>query len=103
MAIDVPLVEGDDGGLRVAETRVSLDVIAAAYDAGASAEEIAHAYPTLGLPAVYAVLAWMVSNDAELRAYLGTRAERVERVRNDAEARFPQAGLRARLMGRRST
>ena len=43
----VPIHTDADGVVRVAGTRVTLDTIVAAFDAGATAEEILEGYPTL--------------------------------------------------------
>ena len=47
--------EDKDGVIRVKGTRVTLEVIVTAFDAGATAEEIAQQYPTVGLEAAYAL------------------------------------------------
>lgn len=39
-AIPPPLAMGEDGGVRVAGTRVQLEIVVAAFDAGATAKEI---------------------------------------------------------------
>jgi uncharacterized protein (DUF433 family) len=46
-----------DGAVRVAGTRVTLDTIVAAFDAGATAEEIAQHYSSISLADVYSVIA----------------------------------------------
>ena len=50
----VPIHTGADGVVRVAGTRVTLDTIVAAFDAGATAEEIARQYSSAPLPDVCA-------------------------------------------------
>ena len=50
-----PLVTGDDGVIRVVGTRVTLDTIVAAFDAGATPEEIIQQYPSVDLATAYAV------------------------------------------------
>lgn len=101
-ATPVPLVQGEDGVLLVAGTRVALEVIVSTFEAGATAEEIVEAFPTLDLPAVYAVLAWVLAHPAEVQDYLALCAERGAEIWAEGERRFPQAGLRARLLARRS-
>jgi uncharacterized protein (DUF433 family) len=44
-----PLVADDDGVIRVAGTRVQLETVVIAFDAGATAEEIAQQYTSLDL------------------------------------------------------
>ena len=54
----VPLVTGDDGVIRVESTRVPLETIVAAFEAGATAEGIAQQYPTVSLAAAYQVIGY---------------------------------------------
>jgi len=49
----VPIHTDADGVVRVAGTRVTLDTIVAAFDAGATAEEIAQQYSSISLADVY--------------------------------------------------
>jgi hypothetical protein len=44
-----PIAKDDDGVLRVAGTRVTLDSIVAAFDLGATPEEIVQRYPSIQL------------------------------------------------------
>ena len=41
------------GGIRIGQTRVTLDSLLAAYDAGSTPEEIAVQYPILTLAEIY--------------------------------------------------
>lgn len=97
-----PSIAADAGGvLRVGGTRVSLDSVAAAFDAGATAEEVAQRYPSLDLATVYEVFAYLLRNRAGVEAYLRSRSTEVARTQDRLEARFPADGLRARLLARR--
>src|SRR5882757_5571301 len=51
----VPLTQDSSGVLRVAGSRVTLEVLVAAFDGGATPEEIVQQYPSLDLGSVYAV------------------------------------------------
>jgi uncharacterized protein (DUF433 family) len=104
----VPLVHGDDGVIRVEGTRVPLDTIAAAFADGATPEEIApmgywrmYRYPSVSLTAAYAVIAWVLQHQDEVSSSLAQRGEVEARVRAENERRFPQDGIRARLLSRR--
>lgn len=44
-----PLQVNEDGVILVGKTRVTLDTIVAVFNQGATAEEIAHRYPSLNL------------------------------------------------------
>lgn len=53
----VPIQTDADGVIRVGGTRVTLDTVIAAFDAGATAEEIAQQYPSVALADIYLVIA----------------------------------------------
>ena len=97
----VPLAASAEGVIRVAGTRVTLDTVAAAFEQGATAEEIVQQYPVLGLADVYPVLGYLLRHRSEVAAYLAERADRRAVVRRENERRFDPAGIRARLLARR--
>ena len=97
----IPLHEEADGVLRIAVTRVTLDSVVAAFDEGATAEEIVCQYPTLGLAAVYAVISYVLNHRPEVDSYLRRRKKRRQQVRSNNSARFCQDGIRQRLLARR--
>ena len=96
----VPLTEDADGVLRVGGTRVPLDTVVVAYEAGATPEEICLDFPTLQLDDVYSVLTYYLRHRPEVEAYLARRGEEGQRVRKENEARFDPSGLRERLRAR---
>src|SRR4051812_40163380 len=57
-----PLVGDDDGVIRIAGTRVQLETVVLAFQAGATAEEIAQQYSSLNLADVYAVISYVLGN-----------------------------------------
>ena len=97
-----PLTITADGAVRVASTRVTLDTVVAAFHEGATAEEIVQQYPSLTLADVYAVISYYLQRRAEIDAYLQQRREQAARIRRDNEGRFDPAGLRNRLLARRT-
>ncbi len=99
----IPLKTDEHGVMRVGKTRVPLDTIVYAFNEGASVEEIVMSYPTLDLPDVYAVVNYYVHNRAEVDQYLHEREAEAAQIREENEQRFPQAGIRARLLARRQT
>src|SRR5438093_8384259 len=103
-AVEVPLFEDGQGGLRVTGTRVLLERIIHAFEDGATPEGIVQSYDTLHLADVYAVLTWYLRHKAEVDEYLRKRAEEAQAIRQTIEAKQPdRAELRARLMVRPST
>ena len=98
-ALPVPLQEDETGSIRIGRSRVLLDVVMLAFDNGASPEAIAEAYNTLELADVYAVIAFYLRNQKEVREYLRRREQEGEELRRKLEARQP-AWLREKLLGR---
>jgi uncharacterized protein (DUF433 family) len=99
--ITVPLSTDQAGVLRVAGTRGSLDSVVYAFDEGATPEEIAQAFPTLDLAAIYSVIGYYLQNRAEVKQYLEQRTVQRAELKNEIEARFNPHGLRERLMARK--
>jgi uncharacterized protein (DUF433 family) len=97
----VPVKTDADGVIRVAGTRVTLDTVVAAFEAGAAAEEIVQQYPSLPLADVYAVIAYYLHHRAEVGAYIAQRQQYAASVRKDNEQRSDRSGVRERLLARR--
>ena len=68
----VPIHTDADGVVRVAGTRVTLDTIVAAFDAGATAEEIAQQYSSISLADVYSVITYYLRHKTEVSVYLSS-------------------------------
>jgi uncharacterized protein (DUF433 family) len=96
-----PIRTDADGVARVAGTRVRLDTVIAAFNAGCAAEEIVLKYPSLDLGDVYSVIAYYLWHRGEVDAYLEQRRQAADDARRELEARFPRQGLRERLLARR--
>lgn len=98
----LPLQADPDGVVRIGGTRVTLDTVIAAYQAGASAEEICEDYSVLRLGDLYRAIAFFLEHRAEVEAYLENRRQYAGRARRGVEARQgPQTGLRERLVERK--
>jgi uncharacterized protein (DUF433 family) len=89
-----------DGVLRIGGTRVTLDVVVAAFDEGATAEEIVQQYPSVARGDVYAVLGYAIHHRVEVEEYLQRRAGVAKVVRGENERRFDPTRVRARLLAR---
>jgi uncharacterized protein (DUF433 family) len=72
-----PLILGADGAIRVKGSGVTLELIAGAFEAGATPEQIAHHCPSLSLATIYAVISQLLSQHAEVDLYLKKRAQHV--------------------------
>ena len=99
-----PLSTGLDGVIRIAGTRVPLETVVIAFDAGATAEEIAQQYPSLGLAVVYATITYILQNRQTVDEYVAQR-----RTQGDAlQAKIEQSseaieGTRLALVETRET
>ena len=96
----VPLAMDNDGVIRVAGTRVTLDTVIAAFNEGATAEEIVADYSSLDLADVYAVISYYLHNSADVDVYLIERQQQAKKIRQQNEARFDPHGIRDRLLAR---
>jgi uncharacterized protein (DUF433 family) len=97
----VPLETDPDGVVRVGKTRVTIDMLIAAFDDGATPEEIVQQYPVLKLADVYSVIAYYLRKPPALEEYLARRATQAGEVRAKNEAAFDPQGVRDRLLSRR--
>ncbi len=99
----VPLRTDEYGAVRVGTSRVLLDVVVDEFKKGASAEAIAHNYPTLQLADVYAVIGYYLRHQDEVNAYLLAREKEADRLRQEIESKQPdRSNLRAKLLERRA-
>jgi len=98
----IPLEADSSGVVRVGKTRVTLDTVIAAFCEGATAEEIAHQYPSLNLADVYQVIGYYLRRSSEVDKYLRERKAKAEVVHKQNEARFDPQGVRDRLLSRRA-
>ena len=95
------LETGPDGVIRVRGTRVTLDTIWAAFNEGATAEEIVQQYPSLSLADAYEAIGYCLRNRGPVADYLAKRGENSGEIRKSNESRWPPEGIRARLLERR--
>jgi uncharacterized protein (DUF433 family) len=96
-----PLETGADGVIRVRGTRITLDTVWAAFNDGATAEEIVQQYPTLSLADTYQAIGYCLRHTAIVDRYLATRGEAAGTIRASNESRWRPEGIRARLLERR--
>lgn len=98
-SLAVPLRVDEGGVIRVGDTRVTLDVVLAAYREGASPEEILLRFPTLRLQHIYLAISYYLAHRDEIEDYLlqGEEAAREWRDRSASDS----AELKRRLLERR--
>jgi uncharacterized protein (DUF433 family) len=100
--VKVPLRVDSSGAVRVGETRVSLLSVLTAFRRGDTPEQIVHSYPALDLSDVYTVISYYLANRADVDSWMAADRTEEGRIRNEAEARFDQTGLRERLLRRKA-
>jgi uncharacterized protein (DUF433 family) len=98
----IPIRMDAGGTARIGAARVTLDVVAGEWFAGATPEQIVEQYPTLELADIYAVIAWMLRHPAELAQYLADGKGAEDETCRRIEATGSTAGLRAQLLARRA-
>jgi len=102
----IPLRLTEDGTIRIADSRVSLDSVLQHYKLGASAEQIAQKFPALDLADIYAAITYYLNHEEAVEEYLRQQEAEGDAVQNTIES-DPQyqknsAGLRTRLLARKS-
>lgn len=100
----VPLARDEAGRLMVPGTRISLDVLVAAFKRGKTPEAIHDGYETVSLADVYAIFTYYLRHKAEVEVYLAEQEREGAEIQQRIEAEHPlDDGLRAKLLGRLDT
>ncbi|MCC6123663.1 MAG: DUF433 domain-containing protein [Pirellulales bacterium] len=93
------LREDPDGGLRIGQTRILVELVLRAFQDRATPETIVQRYPTLGLVDVYAVITHYLQHREEMDRYLAERERRAKEVRERIErGQGDMAEIRAKLL-----
>ena len=82
----IPLRMDEQGGIRVGDTRVLLELVIEAYRDGATPETIVRWFDSLELADVYAVISYYLKHMEEVEDYLRRRDELAAQVRRTIEA-----------------
>lgn len=102
----LPLRLTEDGTIRIADSRVSLDSVVQHYKLGASAEQIAQKFPALDLADVYAAITYYLHHEETIEEYLRqqeTKGDEVQqKIESDPQYQKKSAELRARVLARKS-
>jgi uncharacterized protein (DUF433 family) len=98
----LPLRLDSGGSYRVGGTRVRLDTVIFAYNAGTSPEQIVSEFPTLDLADVHWVIGYYLRHRSEVDAYLKVRQAEADRLRHEIESQPHNKELREKLVARRN-
>src|SRR6266446_8794571 len=82
----MPLHVTEDGTIRIADSRVSLDAVLLHYKLGASAEQIAQKFPSLDLADVYAAITYFLNHEETVEEYLRQQEAKGDEVQKDIES-----------------
>jgi uncharacterized protein (DUF433 family) len=96
----LPLRLDAGGTYRVGQTRVRLDTVVFAYNAGSSAEQITRDYPGLELADVHSVIGYYLHHKPEVDAYLQQREREAEELKRAIEAEPHNRDLRQKILDR---
>jgi len=88
------------GGIRIGQSRVTLDSILVAYHHGATPEEIAIQFSVLQLEDVYSTIAYYLSHRHEIDSYLEKRQHQAQQIRQQLSQKHNLVDLRERLLTR---
>src|SRR6266700_3091560 len=101
LTVVVPLREEPPGVLRVGKSRVLLELVLRAFQAGATPEAIVQSYDTLNLADVYAIISRFLADAEPFEEYLRMREETAQETRcKIEEVQGRQDNLRAILLSR---
>jgi uncharacterized protein (DUF433 family) len=100
--IAVPLRVDEDGTVRMATSRVTLDTVLGAYLCGDTPEEIAAGFPSVPVADIHTTIAWYLQHREQVDAYLQQGAEEGEAWRRFWESRYDKPAIRERLLARKA-
>ncbi|MEO1391770.1 MAG: DUF433 domain-containing protein [Cyanobacteria bacterium J06634_5] len=98
-----PLRWDEAGGIRVGESRVTLDSLLAAYHNGATPEEISVQYSVLALADIYAVITYYLNHMQQIDNYLAARRKQAQQQRQALSQSDNLDDLRELLLARRQS
>ena len=88
------------GGIRISQSRVTLDSLLAAYHIGSTPEEIALQYDVLSLSEIYATIAYYLTHRQQIDNYLEQRRQNAQQYRQKLTQDNNLVNLRERLLAR---
>jgi len=88
------------GGIRIGQSRVTLDSVLATYHHGSTPEEIAIQFSVLSLADIYSTIAYYLNNRQFIDSYLEQRHKDAEALRTQRAKNHNLPELRQRLLNR---
>ena len=100
LTLTTPLEVWEDGTIRVANSRVTLDVIVRQFKLGATAEQIQEDFSSLSLREIYAALAFYLERTDYVEDYLKRQKTETQETIEFIEQNLPTKNLRASIRAR---
>ena len=100
--IPVPLAVDADGAIRVGGTRLLFGLVVDEFRKGASPDEIVQSYDILSLADAYTVIAYYLTYQSEIDAYLAQQEQEVREWLAQYKPRFTREELQRRLEEQRA-
>jgi uncharacterized protein (DUF433 family) len=104
--ITVPFTVTEFGTMRIADSHVSLDSVVHEFKLGATAEQIAHSFPSLNLEDIYLAIAYYLTHRDTVEEYMRQQQAEGEALRQQIESdpkhQKAMAELRERILTRRA-
>jgi uncharacterized protein (DUF433 family) len=98
----VPLVQLENGAVRVRNSRVTLETIVHRMQVGHTIERIHDGFPTVSVLQIKEILDWYFDNKAEADEYLQEVEAEVQRLRQWAESQPGYKEHREKLLRRKA-
>lgn len=99
---NVPLIQWEDGTIRITDSRVPLDSILYHFKLGATAERIQDSFPSLTLREIYGAIFYYLENTEAVEEYLRQQEQAAGEGTHFIEQHFDTRTLRARILARRA-
>ena len=97
----VPLVQWEDGSVRVQGTRLLLAMIVTSFQQGYTLDEINDSFPSASVPQIEGVIDWYLDNQSAADAYLEEEAAEGERILLRIQSRPEHKAASERLRRKR--
>jgi len=97
---NVPLVQWEDGSIRVQDTRLLLAMIVTAFQQGDTPDEINDSFPSASVTQIKAVIDWYLNNRSEADAYLEEEEAEGERLRREIQSQ-PEYQAKTEILKRK--
>ena len=98
----IPLTTTKNGVIRIAGTRIGLDIVVEEYNAGMSPEEIVYNYPSLSLADTYAVITYYLLHKSDVDQYIEQLNRQAEQIRQSVETQYGLNDVRQRLIAQQT-